>query len=93
MAITNRKHVVDLNDENTYVTSKIDGRKMGRITHTYLKKYNMTIDEYCIKYGLDKTKDLVAKSLNTFNGQKRAIELYGESEGVRMGEYRGNGNY
>lgn len=32
------KIVIDENDPNTYVISKLDGKKYTRITHTHLRK-------------------------------------------------------
>jgi len=78
------KVIIDLNDPTTFVISKCDGREYTRITHTHLKKYKLTLDDYCKKFNLTK-QDIVCRALRDKLAwtEKRSIEEYGEEEGLR----------
>lgn len=78
------KYPVNDNDPSTYVVSKLDGNKYSRITHKHVKKYNMTLAEYCNVYNLDKM-DLISDQLkNTLAFTKDiCISKYGEVEGLQ----------
>jgi len=74
---------VDHKDPDTYVVSKLNNKKYARITHTHLKKYNMTIDEYCSKYNLSNC-DIICKKLReslSFT-KEHCIKKYGDIDGI-----------
>jgi hypothetical protein len=78
------KVIVDLSDPTTFVVSKCNGKCYTRITHTHLKKYNLTIDSYCKKYNLTR-QDIVCKALRHKLAwtMERSIEEYGKEDGLR----------
>lgn len=84
------KYKIDDNDPKTYVISKLDGKKYLRITHKHTKRYGLSLDEYKEKFNC-KMKDIISEVLysNLAFTKKKAIETYGEIEGVkRWDEYR-----
>lgn len=77
------KITIDPTDSDTYVVSKLNNQKYTRITHTHLKKYNMSLSEYCEKYNLSKT-DIICKKLRDklpFT-KENCISRYGEEKGL-----------
>lgn len=72
-----------------HVISKLNNKKYKRITHTHLKKFNMTKDEYLEKYNLTEN-DLIAPTLrDKFSWTlEKSIAKYGKVLGpVRWKEY------
>ncbi len=84
------KIIIDPNDPDTFVVSRLDGKKYVRIGFNHPLRFGMTLDEYIEKFKLDK-KDLVcvALSKNLAFTEKVAIERYGEVEGkIKWDAYR-----
>lgn len=84
------KYKIDDNNPDTYVISKLDGKKYTRITHKHVKRFNMTLDQYKNKFNCD-ILDTISKTVYNSLGftKKKAIEMYGEFEGsIKWDEYR-----
>jgi hypothetical protein len=75
---------IDENDPNTYVVSKLNGKKYSRITHKHVKLFGLTLDEYKEKYDLS-SNDLISKAVHDKLGftVNKAIEKYGEEDGLK----------
>lgn len=83
------KYKIIDNDSDTYVVSKLDGKKYTRITHKHAKKHGMELSEYMDKFNLSKI-DLISKQIHSKLGftKKKAIEMYGEQHGlIKWNEY------
>ena len=76
-------------DSDTFVVSKLDGKRYTRITHTHTKRYGYTIDSYCKQFNLTKQEIVCVELRKKLSWTKaRAIEMYGVEDGTnRWNDY------
>lgn len=81
--------IIDDSNPNTYVVSKLNNMKYLRITHKHVKKYNMSLQEYCDRFNLSNT-DIICNKLKEKLGftLERSILKYGDDLGkIKWKEY------
>lgn len=78
------KTKVDESNPDTYIISKLDGKKYTRITYKHTRRFGMELNEYKIKYGYS-NRDLCSTQVWNSLGftKQKSIELYGKIEGLK----------
>lgn len=83
------KNKIDENDPDTFVVSRLNGKKYLRIGYNHVSKYGYTLDTYMEKFNLTKD-DIISKILSKSLAftLEVARERYGDEEGLkRWNEY------
>ena len=78
------KVIINEADPDTYIVSKLNGKKMTRITWKHLKPFGHTTESYCEKFGLTR-QDIVCKKLREKLSwtKKACISMYGREDGEK----------